>query len=161
MNGLALRLTAAILLTLCGFCAGDTRRQNRSARRRTLEEITGLLLRLRQEIACRRTNLNWLYQMLASEYQTDSPLKKLFCQGTCFQELQPPALLKQEQARCFTECFAGLGHTDAKQECARLDYYLQRFDAFLIIARKEEQISMNLDRRLGLAAGALLGLLVM
>ena len=161
MNGTALRLAAAALLTLCGFCAGDTRRQKRSARRRTLEEIVGLLIRLRQEIACRRTDLNRLYQTLASAYPPDSPLKQIFLQGSSFQKLLPPDLLEQEQAACFSECFAGLGRTDAKQECARLDYYLQRFVDFLTKARQEERLSLHLDRRLGLAAGALLGLLVM
>lgn len=161
MSGISLRLAAAALLTLCGFCAGDTRRQKCTARRRTLEEITGLLMRLRQEIHCRRSDLNWLYRALSSEYSLDSPLKKIFCQGTCFQNLRPPALLNQEQAACFIECFSGLGRTDAKQECARLDYYLQRFDLFLSRARQDEQLSLSLDRRLGLAAGALLGLLVM
>lgn len=161
MSGTALRLAAAALLTLCGFCAGDTRRQKRTARRRTLEEIVGLLIRLRQEIACRRTDLNRFYRTLSSEYPPASPLKKVFCQGSCFQNLQPPALLEREQAACFVECFSGLGRTDAKQECARLDYYLQRFDGFLTRARQDEQLSLSLDRRLGLAAGALLGLLVM
>jgi len=161
MNGTALRLAAAALLTLCGFCAGDTRRQKYTARRRTLEEIVGLLLRLRQEIDCRRTDLNRLYRALSSEYPPDSPMKAVFYQGTCFQNLHPPALLNREQAACFAECFSGLGHTDAKQECARLDYYLQRFDGFLTQARQDEQLSLSLDRRLGLAAGALLGLLVM
>ena len=162
MNGTALRLAAAALLTLCGFCAGDTRRQKYTARRRTLEEIVGLLLRLRQEIDCRRTDLNRLYQTLASAYPPDSPLKQIFLHGSSFQKLLPPDLLEQEQAACFSECFAGLGRTDAKQECARLDYYyLQRFDGFLTQARQDEQLSLSLDRRLGLAAGALLGLLVM
>ena len=161
MSGTALRLAAAALLTLCGFCAGDTRRQKRTARRRTLEEIVGLLMRLRQEIACRRTDLNRLYRTLSSEYPLDSPMKKIFCQESCFKTLHPPALLDQEQAACFSECFSGLGRSDAKQECARLDYYLQRFDGFLTKARQDEQLSLHLDRRLGLAAGALLGLLVM
>lgn len=161
MSSTALRLAAAALLTLCGFCAGDTRRQKRSARRRILEEIMGLLMRLRQEIACRRTDLNQLYQTLTSEYPPDSLLKNIFLQGSCFQKLPPPDLLEKEQAACFSECFSGLGRTDAKQECARLDYYLQRFNDFLTKARQDEQLSLNLDRRLGLAVGALLGLLVM
>lgn len=161
MSDTALRLAAAALFTLCGFCVGDIRRQNRSARRRALEETVGLLMRLRQEIACRRTDLNWLYQTLMSEYPLNSSLKKSFCKGTCFQNLQPPALLQQEQTVCFVECFSGIGRTDAKQECARLDYYLQRFEDFLTKARQDEQLSLSLDRRLGLAAGALLGLLVM
>ena len=73
----------------------------------------------------------------------------------------PPEPLKTEEAACFTACFADLGRADAKQECARLDYYLQRFDGFLTCAKEEEQLSAHLDRRLGLAAGAMLGLLML
>lgn len=161
MNGMALRLAAAVLLTVGGFCAGDARRQKRSARRRTLEDIVGLLTRIQQEISCRRTDLHQLYRTLASEYPPDTPLGRIFRQESCFQKLQRPSFLEQKQAACFAECFAGLGHSDAKQECARLDYYLRRFEDFLARAKEEESISLNLDRRLGLAAGAILGLLML
>ena len=75
--------------------------------------------------------------------------------------MQPPSTLREEEAACFAACFSGLGHADAKQECARLDYYRERFDDFLNQAREEEQRSASLDRRLGLAVGAMLGLLVL
>lgn len=161
MSSIALRLTAAVLLTIGGFCAGDARRQKRSARRRTLEDIVGLLTRVQQEISCRRTDLNQLYRTLASEYPPDTPMGQIFCRGSCFQKLRLPSFLDRKQAACFAECFTGLGHADAKQECARLDYYLRRFEDFLAKAKEEESISLDLDRRLGLAAGALLGLLMM
>ena len=161
MNSMALRMAAAVLLTVCGFCLGDARRQKLTARRRTLEAVTELLTRLRQEIAYRRTDLGQLYHTLATEYNSGSPLGNTFRLGNCFQQMVPPEPLKTEESACFTACFADLGRADAKQECARLDYYLQRFDGFLTCAKEEEQLSAHLDRRLGLAAGAMLGLLML
>ena len=48
-----------------------------------------------------------------------------------------------------------------RRACAQLDYYLRRFGVFLEKAREEERLSASMDRRLGLAAGAILGLLVL
>ena len=56
MSAAALRWAAAALLAICGFCAGDARRQKLARRRRTLEQTIALLTRLRQEIAYRRTD---------------------------------------------------------------------------------------------------------
>lgn len=161
MSGSVLRLGAAALLTVCGFCAGDARRQKFSVRRRTLEAVISLLTRLRQEISYRRTDLNALYRSLAAGQSASSPLAASFQTGDTFSRMAPPGSLRPEEAACFTECFSSLGHTDAKQECARLDYYLDRFESYLTLAREEEQLSASLDRRLGLAAGAMLGLLLL
>ncbi len=60
MSAVALRWAAAALLAVCGFCAGDARRQKLVRRRRTLEQTIALLTRLRQEIAYRRTDLGQL-----------------------------------------------------------------------------------------------------
>ena len=78
-----------------------------------------------------------------------------------FGQMAPPAPLAAEEAACFAECFAALGRADAGQECARLDYYLARFQSFLGQVREEEARSASIDRRLGLAAGAVLGLLIL
>lgn len=160
MSGAVFRLTAAILLTVGGFCVGEARRQKLSARRRTLEAVLELLTRLRQEIAYRRTDLNRLYAALAAGCSPGDPLAKSFG-AAGFGQMEPPAALAGEEAACFSACFRGLGHADAQQECARLDYYRERFDGFLDQAREEEQRSASLDRRLGLAVGAMLGLLVL
>lgn len=159
MSGL--RLAAALLLTAGGFCAGDARRQRLAARRRALEEVIGLLTRLRQEIGYRRADLGPLCRTLAAEYGPDSALGRALAGADGFARLAPPAPLEKGEAACFTECFAGLGRSDAGQECARLDYYLARFETFLAGAREEEARSASLDRRLGLAAGAVLGLLIL
>lgn len=161
MSGAVLRLTAAVLLTVGGFCVGEARRQKLAARRRSLEAVLELLTRLRQEIAYRRTDLNRLYSILAAECSPGGPLEKVFRAADGFGQMQPPSALHPEEAACFAACFGSLGHADAKQECARLDYYRERFGGFLDQAREEEQRSANLDRRLGLAAGAMLGLLVL
>ena len=113
MNSMALRMAAAVLLTVCGFCLGDARRQKLTARRRTLEAVTELLTRLRQEIAYRRTDLGQLYHTLATEYDSSNPLGNTFRLGNCFQQMVPPESLKTEEAACFTACFADLGHADA------------------------------------------------
>lgn len=161
MSGAVFRLTAAVLLTVGGFCVGEARRQKLTARRRTLESVLELLTRLRQEIAYRRTDLNRLYAILAAGCGPGSPLERSFRDAEGFGQMQPPATLRDEEAACFAACFGGLGHADAKQECARLDYYKERFGGFLDQAREEEQRSTSLDRRLGLAVGAMLGLLVL
>ena len=69
--------------------------------------------------------------------------------------------LKADEAACLTECLAALGRADAGQECARLDYYRERLDGYLDRAEEEERRSAAIDRRLGLAAGAVLGLLAL
>lgn len=161
MTNTGFRIAAAAILTICGFCAGDARRQKLSARRRTLESIISLLTRLRQEISYRRTDLGRLYRFLATEQTTDSPLAEGFQKGDSFPHMPPPNSLRSEERTCFIECFASLGHADAKQECSRLDYYLERFETYLSQAREEERLSASLDRRLGLAAGAMLGLLIL
>ena len=159
MSGL--RWAAALLLAAGGFCAGDARRQGLTARRCALEEIIGLLTRLRQEIGYRRADLGRLYRTLAEEYGPAGALGRAMRQADGFGRMQPPACLGQAEADCFAECFAALGRADAGQECARLEYYLARFGEFLARAREEEAHSASIDRRLGLAAGAVLGLLIL
>ena len=159
MSGL--RWAAALLLTAAGFCAGDARRQRLAARRRALEETAGLLARLRQEIGYRRADLGPLYRTLAAEYGPASALGRAMGRADGFGQMPPPAPLAAEEAACFAECFAALGRADAGQECARLDYYLARFQSFLDRVREEEARSASIDRRLGPAAGAVLGLLIL
>lgn len=161
MSAAGFRWAAAALLTLSGFCAGNARRQHLTARRRTLEAIIALLTRLRQEIAYRRRDLDRLYQAVAGGCGPGDPLAQTIRSAGSFRQMAPPAVLRQEEADCFAACFAELGHADAKQECARLDYSLQRFGLFLEKAREEEQRSASLDCRLGIAAGAVLGMLIL
>ena len=157
----ALRLLAAALLAAGGFCAGDARRQRMTARRMALEEAIGLLTRLRQEIGYRRADLGRLYPVLAAEQDPRTPLGRAMGAADAFGQVEPPAPLRPEEADCLRACLADLGRAGAGQECARLDYYLARFQSFLDRVREEEARSASIDRRLGLAAGAVLGLLIL
>ncbi len=159
MSGL--RWAAALLLMLGGFCAGDARRQGLTQRRRALEELAGLLARLRQEIGYRRADLGRLYRALAAGYGPASPLGRAMAGAESFAQMAPPGALRSGEAACLAECLAALGRADAGQECARLEYYQARFERFLAAAREEEARSAAIDRRLGLAAGAVLGLLIL
>lgn len=156
----ALRLLATALLAAGGFCAGDARRQRMTARRMALEEAIALLTRLRQEIGYRRADLGRLYPVLAAEQDPRTPLGRAMGAADAFGQVEPPAPLRPEEADCLRACLADLGRAGAGQECARLDYYLERMAAFLAQAREDERLSAGLDRRLGFAAGAVLGMLL-
>ena len=58
-------------------------------------------------------------------------------------------------------CFAGLGQSEAAQECERLDYYSARFEAFLHQAQQKAASGQGLPCRLGLAAGAVAALILL
>ena len=62
---------------------------------------------------------------------------------------------------CFEQCFAGLGQSEAAQECERLDYYSARFEAFLHQAQQKAASGQGLPCRLGLAAGAVAALILL
>ncbi len=161
MSVWAFRCAAAALLTAGGLCVGEARCQRFAARRRALEETVGLLCRIREEIDYRRADLGGLYRSLSAEYPPDGPLGRAMRAADGFCRLAPPAALGRAEGACFAECMAGLGHSGARQECSRLDYYVRRFEDFLSQARQAEACSRSLDRRLGFAAGAMLGLLVL
>lgn len=143
----------ALLLVLCGWCAGETHRKYISARSAALRQTQALLQRIRQEIAYRRIDLNRLYRQLCAEGLCGPP-----AEGG-FQRMPPPGSFSAEEKACFAECMAGLGRTEAQQECERLDYYIQRFADFRREAEQKEREAAALDRKIGLAAGAMLALL--
>lgn len=151
----ALRWAGALLLVLCGWCAGEAHRRSVCAHGDDLRRTQALLQRIRQEIAYRHVELNRLYRQLCAEGFCRLPGKP----AESFQQLAPPGTFSAEERACFTECMSGLGRTEAQQECERLDYYIQRFADFRQAAQKKEQEAAALDRRVGLAAGAMLALL--
>ncbi len=152
------RLIAAALFTACGWCAGDTHCRKAASRRAALEATIQLLERIQQEINYRLSDLGRLYKTLQQEAMPGSVIAEQLTRADCFQKMEPPPCFNMEEAACFGECMRGLGRTAAVQECARLDYYIQRFNVFLQRAQQAEQTCAGLDRRLGLAAGAMLGL---
>lgn len=149
------------MLVLCGWCAGETHRRYASARSAALRRTEALLQRLRQEIAYRHVELNRLYRQLGAEEARPLELSPggEAQPGGSFQQMKPPGCFTPEEKACFIECMAGLGRTEAQQECERLDYYIQRFAGFRQEAGQKEREAAALDRRLGLAAGTMLALL--
>lgn len=147
----ALRLAGAALLVGCGWCAGDAAQSCLAAHEDALRRCVELLHRIRQEVAYRRADLSCLYEELRREGFALS--------GESLQSLAPPPALTKDEASCFSECVSGLGRASARQECERLDYYLQRFEEYLRAAQGRTQSGAALTRRLGLAAGAVAALL--
>lgn len=151
---IGLRAAGGLLLIGCGWCAGGAFQGRIEEHLRALRWTLQLLERLRQEIGYRRPELGGLYEQLCREGVLDPG------QGETLQTLLPPPELTGPEAECFEECFSGLGRCPAGQECERLDYYTERFRAFLQQAEKQAQTQAGLPRRLGLVAGTVLALLL-
>ena len=77
------------------------------------------------------------------------------------QEIPAPERFDDAERLCFEQCFAGLGQSEAAQECERLDYYSARFEAFLHQAQQKAASGQGLPCRLGLAAGAVAALILL
>ena len=133
-----LRVMGAALFPLCGWLAGDSLRQKTDRHLRALVQVLELFQRLLRE------NL----------LPPDKGVQTL-------QQIQSPAELSAAEQQCFAECMAGLGKTEARQECERLDYYAARFQEYLQKAQQTAQRQANLPQKLGLAAGAVLALMVL
>ena len=112
----ALRWAGALMLTVCGWCAGDALAQKLQAEVDALEETVHLLEDIREEIAFRRQDLGQLCARLTQK-------GRLRTQSNTMQTALPPSALGRREAGWFRECFAGLGRTEAEQECQRLEQY--------------------------------------
>lgn len=149
------RIFGALLFLLCGWLAGDAVRQKTDRHLRALEQTLLLFQRLRQEIYYRRTDLQQLYFCLQQEELVPAAEA-----GQCLQQLPPPDTLSQEEQRVFEECISGLGRAEADQECERMEYYIARFQDSLHQAQTAAQAQAGLPQKLGLAAGAVLALVL-
>ena len=149
------RIFGALLFPLCGWLAGDAVRQKTDRHLHALEQTILLFQRLRQEIHYRRTDLQQLYFCLQQERLV--PAAEV---GQCLQQLPPPDALSQEEQRVFEECISGLGRAEADQECERMEYYIARFQDSLHQAQTAAQAQAGLPQKLGLAAGAVLALVL-
>ena len=149
------RICGALLFLLCGWLAGDAVRQKTDRHLRALEQTLLLFQRLRQEIYYRRTDLQQLYFCLQQEELVPAAEA-----GQCLQQLPPPDALSQEEQRVFEECISGLGRAEADQECERMEYYIARFQDSLHQAQTAAQAQAGLPQKLGLAAGAVLALVL-
>jgi stage III sporulation protein AB len=177
MVRLLLRGSGAALLTFCGWYAGALRQHSVRTHRTELEQAERLLLRIRQEIEYRHRALDELYRELIREgIEGDPPCFACFvppeqrnpqnpqnkdAANASFHALRPPPSFSAEEKACFTECMAALGHTEARQECDRLDFFIARFAQFRLCAEEAERKAAALDRKLGFAGGAVLALLLL
>ena len=142
------------MLALCGWCIGDALAQKLQAEVDALEDTVHLLEDIREEIAFRRQDLGRLRERLTRE-------GRLRTKNSRIQTALPPPALGKREAAWFHACFAGLGRTEAEQECQRLEQYADKFRMALVQCRAELQQRRALSRRLGLAAGLALGVLLL
>lgn len=149
------KCVGACLIALCGWCGGEFFCRKARLRRRELQQTIALLQRLLEEIGYCKTDLRALYGRLAEE-----PAFSLLRlpRGGSFQTLEPPAGLSGEERACFAECLKAVGRAPAAQECARLKYYIARFETAAASALTDEGAARQLYGRLGLGAGAMLAI---
>ena len=148
-----LRMTGAIFLVSCGWCIGDAVCLQIQAHLDALRQTIALLQEIEQEIAFRRADLNALAQKLCRE-------QKLVCAADWIQTALPPSSFSTQEAACFTECFSGLGQSEAEQECTRLAFYQERFQSLLHQREEASQSQLQLARKLGTALGLAVAILL-
>ena len=146
---------AAALLLLCGWLTGSAFQVRTEQHILQLQRTVELLQRIRQEIAYRRLDLEQLQRCLVQEKLLESDA------APKLQEIPAPERFDDAERLCFEQCFAGLGQSEAAQECERLDYYSARFEAFLHQAQQKAASGQGLPCRLGLAAGAVAALILL
>lgn len=148
-----LHILGALLLPLCGWLAGDAVQARTEQHLAALRSSLALLERIRQEIAFRRADLQQLYAELCQE--------GMLTKGApCLQKIPPPQGLTRAEQQCFRECLSGLGRTEAKQECERLDYYCARLQTMQAQAELAARRQAGLPHKLGMAAGMAAALLL-
>ena len=150
-----LRGFSLLLIPLCGWLAGDAVQAKTTLHLAALQRTIELLQRIRQEIAYRRLDLEQLQRCLVQEKLLESDA------APKLQEIPAPERFDDAERLCFEQCFAGLGQSEAAQECERLDYYSARFEAFLHQAQQKAASGQGLPCRLGLAAGAVAALILL
>lgn len=148
-----LHILGALLLPLCGWLAGDAIQARAVQHLAALQKCLALLERIRQEVAFRRADLQQLYAELCREGILESGAR-------CLQEAPPPEGLTREEQQCFRTCMSGLGRAEAQQECEQLDYYRARLQALQQTAEHAARRQAGLPRKLGLAAGMAMALLL-
>ncbi len=164
-----IKLAGGCLLALAGWFGGVAFCEQVTTHRATLVETLALLKTLEEEISCRRANLNHLYQRIASENRFP---RLGFCRDTqdgqvnedaqaMFSSLRPPSCFTGEESDLFLACFTRLGHAGAVQECEQLARYRKRFEVFYQCAVKAEREALAIDRKIGLALGSMLAIVLL
>ncbi len=141
-----MRWLSALCLVLCGWCAGDSIHLRTQAHLEDLNRTIALLKLLHREIGFRHCDLNQLRQKLIAEKVLPEDTESL-------QTLTPFLQLTPKEKLCFSECFSGLGHAEAEQECRRLAAYIVQFQEFLQESQTKAKTQNELSHKLGLAAG--------
>lgn len=144
----------ALCLILCGWCVGDGIWQRVQAHGAALQKTIDLLERLRMEIGIRRTDLNQLLPVLQREGLAGTA-------GASVQTLAPFPQLTRREKLLFRECCAGLGRTEAQQECRRLELYIAQFRTLLEEQRARMWTTQELAHKLGLALGLAAAILLL
>lgn len=168
MTLFTVKLLGACLLALAGWYGGVAVCHKVTAHRVALGEMVALLKVLEEEISFRRANLNDVYQRLArSNAFAALGLSAPLCEGqvqgetASFQSLPSPCGFSKEETTAFLECFARLGYTGALQECERLARYRKQFEAFHLSAVQSERSALAIDRKIGLALGSMVALMLL
>ncbi len=163
-----MKLLGACLLALAGWYGGVAVCHKATARRVALGEMVALLKVLEEEISFRRANLNDVYQRLAQNNTFATlGLSVPLCEGQVyamvplFQSLPSPRSFSKEEAAAFLDCFARLGYTGALQECERLVRYRKQFESFHQSAEHSERSALAIDRKIGLALGSMVALVLL
>ena len=138
------RAVCALFWLGCGWCAGDAACLSTRQHLEALEQTVLLLQQVRQEISYRRTDLALLFRSLKQNGQIE---------GNSFHDLKPPPGLTKSERNSFVDCFSQLGRKEAERECQRLAFYQEQFTALLQQAQEESKPKLELNRKLGLAAG--------
>lgn len=144
-----LRVIGACFWVGCGWLGGDFFCVRTQEHLDDLDKTIRLLHRLQQEISCRRTELNALYQDL---FREDMLFRDSQSDG-CFRTLNAPSSFQKQEADCFYDCFSHLGRAEASQECDRIRFCIQRFEEFREEAEQASKTQLALSRKLGLGAG--------
>lgn len=162
------KLLGACMLALAGWYGGVAVCHKATVHRIALGEMVALLKVLEEEISFRRTNLNDVYQQLAQRNAFATlGLSAPLCEGqvhsvvSSFQSLPSPHSFSKEEAAAFSDCFARLGYTGALQECERLARYRKQFEAFYLSAEQSERSALAIDRKIGLALGSMVALVLL
>ncbi len=158
---LALKLAGGCLLALAGWFGGAAVCTRASTHRAALGQTVALLKTLEEEIAFRRTNLNALFAQLAQRGAYPLLGVAPSTEQACFHAMVPPQSFGKEECAVFCACFARLGYTGAQQECERLARYRKQFEGFYRQAQKDEQSALAIDRKIGLALGSMVALMLL
>mgnify|MGYP002517235415 CR=1 FL=1 len=150
-----LRWAGGCLWIGCGWFAGDFAAQRTRRHLNDLSDTLRLLRRIQQEITCRRTDLNQLYQTLLREGMVQE-----MPDITALRQLPPPASFLHPEAECFRECMAGMGRLGAVQECAQLELCIQQLEEYFRQAQQTARTTLELAHKLGLGAGLAVAILL-